>query len=173
MFRARVIVPLLCAAACALPASAVEVQRVDEQGASGMCRPSTPAFANVIRSRPLGMGNESDGQIFVSCNWQGDDSQDSTRGATRLYVGLSNQGTATRDITCTLVNGLQTGSQVFATYTPKTISVPAGGAARMEWVPQDVSASGGLIRMPSVSCVLPGRSSINYAGREYREDVGA
>lgn len=159
---------------CAATAGAAQLPRVDVQGASGMCRASTPAFAEATRYRPLGLANESATQIYVTCNWQGDDHQDSVRGAKRLYVAITNNSGSEQSYTCTLVNGHQSGASIFATYTPKTVSIAAGGGAELVWVPADVpNAKPSGIDRPSLSCVLPPSSTIQYTGREYNEDVGA
>jgi hypothetical protein len=176
MFRVRSLMsPMFIAlVASASAVGAAELPRVDVQGASGLCRAATAAFAAGTRYRPLGLANESAGQIFVTCNWQGDDHQDSVRGAKRLTVAISNNGSTSRAYTCTLVNGHQTGASVYATYVPKTITIAAGAGAEMAWVPSEVSnASASGIDRPSLSCVLPASSTIQYIGREYNEDVGA
>lgn len=161
-------------AVLAAPAGAAELARVDVQGASGMCKAATPAFAANTRYRPLGLANESTENIFVTCNWQGDDNQDSVRGAKRLYVAITNNSDAARDYTCTLVNGHQSGSLIYAVYVPKTINIAAGAGAELTWLPGDVSnARPSGIDRPSLSCVLPAGSTIQYTGREYNEDVGA
>lgn len=156
-----------------LPAQAVEVTRTDLQGASGMCKAALPAHAAAARYRPLGLSNESTANIFVSCTWQGDDSQNTTRGARRVFVVVSNHASAARPISCTLVNGHQSGTNVQATYTVKTLNVAAGAGARFEWLPEDVTGTPATIRLPAVSCVLPPQATLQYTGKVYNEDVGA
>ncbi|MBB1473669.1 hypothetical protein H5368_11560 [Luteimonas sp. MC1782] len=176
MPRARnLLTPVFLAlVASAAAAGAAELPRVDVQGASGMCKAATAAFAAGTRYRPLGLANESEGQIFVTCNWQGDDHQDSVRGSKRLYVAITNNGTTAKDYTCTLVNGHQTGVSIYAVYVPKTVSIAPGAGAELTWVPSEVSnAKPSGIDRPSLSCILPPSSTIQYTGREYNEDVGA
>ncbi|MBJ6981489.1 MULTISPECIES: hypothetical protein [unclassified Luteimonas] len=176
MLRARSLLSpvFLALVASAAAAGAAELPRVDVQGASGMCRAATAAFAAGARYRPLGLANESESQIFVTCNWQGDDHQDSVRGSKRLYVAITNNSSDAQSYTCTLVNGHQTGASIFATYVPKTVSIEAGAGAEITWVPSEVAnAKPSGIDRPSLSCVLPPSSTIQYTGREYNEDVGA
>jgi len=155
-------------------ATAAEVVRVDVQGATGMCKAATQGYANGARHRPLAVANESAANIFVTCNWQGDDRAGSVRGAKRLSVAIGNTGTAARDVTCTLVNGHQTGGLVFASYVPKTASVAPGGSVDLEWLPADVGNAGASgIDRPSVSCALPPQTALQHTRREYNEDVGA
>ena len=159
--------------AATFSASAVDLPRVDVQGASGMCKAATPAFAGVIRYRPLGLSNESGATAFVTCNWQGDDSQASVRGAKRVWIVVSNDGAAEQAVACTLVNGFRQGTNLQATYTPKTVSVAAGQSVTIQWLPAELPGSPARIGLPSVSCALPGSATLNYTGKEYDENVGA
>lgn len=167
----------LVAAACMLPvmfpAHAVEVSRTDLQGASGMCKAALPGYAAAVRYRPLGLNNESNDHIFVSCNWQGDDSQFGVRGARRVFVFIGNHAAVPRTVSCTLVDGFQQGSNLQATYTVKSLDVPAGAGVSFEWLPADVPGAPATIKLPSVSCALPPQSSLQYTGKVYNEDVGA
>jgi hypothetical protein len=167
----------LAVAACLLsvsvPAHAVEVTRTDLQGASGLCKAALPAHAAAARYRPLGLGNESDANMFVSCNWQGDDSQNTARGARRVFVVISNHGAVARSVSCTLVNGFQSGAGLYATYTPKSVDIAPGAGATLEWVPADIAGAPATILLPAVSCALPPLSTLQYTGKVYNEDVGA
>jgi len=168
---------ILSYAACllVLPAvGAAELPRVDVQGATGMCKASTFAYSQGTRYRPLAVANEAAGNIYVSCNWQGDDRAGSVRGAKRLSIVVSNGGSSARNVTCTLVNGHQTGGLEYAVYVPKTVSVAAGGHAELAWVPGDVSnAKPSGIDRPSLNCLLPSKTALQHTRREYNEDVGA
>ena len=139
-----------------------------------MCKAATSAYAADTRYRPLAVGNESSSNAFVTCNWQGDDRTGSVRAAKLLSVVVSNFHTAAQSVTCTLVNGHQTGGLVFASYAPKTVSIAPGGYAELSWVPADVDNSkpSGIDR-PSLSCALPPQTSLQHTRREYNEDVGA
>lgn len=170
----RLLLPASCLLALSLAANAAEVARVDVQGATGMCKASTSDFAAGTRYRPLAVANESAGGVFVTCNWQGDDRSGSVRGAKRLSVAVSNYASTEKTVTCTLVNGHQTGALVFATYVPRSVTIAAGGHAELEWLPGDVANAGpsGIDR-PSVSCALPSQTALQHTRREYNEDVGA
>ncbi|MEN1956907.1 hypothetical protein [Luteimonas changyuni] len=169
---------LLFAASCLLALSpssdAAELGRVDVQGAVGMCRAITQADAAGIRYRPLALANESSGIARVACSWQGDDSPQTVRAAKRLAVTISNFGVVPVEVSCTLVNGHQTGALVYASYTPKTVAIAAGASAELAWLPGDVANSkpSGIDR-PSVSCLLPPQAAMMHTTREYNENVGA
>jgi hypothetical protein len=166
-------VVLTLACSVASTAMAVEISRQDFQGAVGMCKASTPAHNAGLRNRPLGMANESSAAIYVTCNWQGDDTQNGTRGARRVFVVVSNTSTAPQTVACTLVNGFQSGTTINATYTPKTVTIAAGAAATIEWVPADVAVGSDQIKLPALSCNLPAGTTLQYTGKQYNEDVGA
>ncbi len=164
---------LMLACSMASTAMAVEISRQDFQGAVGMCKASTPAYNASLRNRPLGMANESSSAVYVTCNWQGDDTQNGTRGARRVFVVVGNTSTAPKTVACTLVNGFQSGTTTVATYTPKTVTVAAGAAATIEWVPGDIAGGTDQIKLPALSCNLPGGTTLQYTGKQYNEDVGA
>lgn len=153
--------------------TAAEVSRVDVQGAVGMCKAMTHADAAGTRYRPLALANESNASIWVACNWQGDDSPQTVRAAKRLAVLVSNFGTTAQQVSCTLVNGHQTGGLLFASYTPKTVTIAAGGYAELAWLPGEIAnpKPSGIDR-PSMSCVLPSDTALQYTTREYNENVG-
>lgn len=138
-----------------------------------MCKPATAEFAAGVRHRPLGLANESTGPIFVTCNWQGDDSQGTVRGAKRVMVVVSNDGASAADVACTLVSGFQQGANVQASYTPKTTNIAPGQAATIQWLPSELPNAPARIGIAAVSCALPGAATLNYTGKEYDENVGA
>ena len=96
------------------------------------------------------------------------------RAAKRLAVMIGNHDGVAHDVSCTLVNGHQTGALLYASYTPKTVNIPANGSAEISWVPSEIAnaAASGIDR-PSMSCVLPPQVSLQYTTRVYNEDVGA
>lgn len=151
---------------------AATVARNDFQGAAGLCKAALPGFTAGLRSRPLGMANESSSPIFITCNWQGDDTQNGNRGARQLTVTLGNTSGADLQVTCTLVNGFQSGLLTQATYTPKTVTIANGGSATLTWLPADVGAVE-QIKLPALSCSMPAGTTLQSTSRAYIEDVGA
>lgn len=170
----RILFTASCLLGLSFGAGAAEVTRVDVQGATGMCKAATNAYAADTRYRPLAVSNESTANAFVTCNWQGDDRTGTVRAAKSLSVVVSNFHTAAQSVTCTLVNGHQTGGLVFATYVPKTVSIAAGGFVELTWLPGEVdNAKPSGIDRPSLSCALPPQTALQHTRREYNEDVGA
>lgn len=166
-------IALTMAGSIAYPALAVEVARQDFQGAAGMCKGATPAYNDALRIAPLGMANESAAAVFITCNFQGDDTQNSTRGAQRVSVSFVNNSTSSRTVACTLVNGFQSGSTTVATYTPKSIVIAAGATASIAWVPGDIAGAPTQIKLPALSCNVPAGTTLQFTAKQYNEDVGA
>ena len=169
----RIFFTALVLASVLSPAQAVEVLRNDFQGASGMCKAATADYAAGVRYRPLGLSNESGAVIFVTCNWQGDDSTGSIRGARKVSAIVSNDGPAATEVVCTLVDGFQSGIQVFASYTPITRIIEPGVGSSFDWLPSDISGAPATIELPSLSCMLPAGTTLQYTVKQYAEDVGA
>ena len=159
--------------AASFPLGAATLARSDVQGAAGLCKAATPAYAAAVRYRPLGVANESAANAYVTCSWQGDDNSTAARGATKVYVAISNFGSSTARVTCTLVEGHQDGAFTFASYNPKTISIAPGAGATLQWLPSEIQGAPATIELPSLSCALPAGATMNYTGKEYNEDVGA
>ena len=122
--------------------------------------------------KPLGLNNISSEGAFVTCNWQGDATLNG-RGAWQVFVLVSNTSTGGRTITCTLVNGTQTGATSSATYTPKAVALAPGTNTFLAWTPSELPGAPAEITQPSVTCLLPAGTTLHYTGRNYHEDVGA
>lgn len=154
-------------------AQAVDVSRYDQQNAPGLCQGQLPAHRESIRARPLGLTNDGTVPVFVTCAWQGDDAVSSTRGATRISVNVSNGGTTPITVRCTLINGFESGRNTQATYTPKAIGITAGDGGFIEWVPGEIAGAPATIKLPTVSCELPPKATLQYTGKVYNENIGS
>lgn len=164
---------LLCVLTLATAdAQAVEQNRTDQQGASGMCQGALASYNANLRARPLGLANEGSATAFVSCAWQGDDTANG-RGSQQIQVVIGNNGSAAAAVNCTLVNGFQAGTFVNATYTLKSATIAPGAAATITWVPGDIVGAPPEIRLPALSCQLPPGTVIQHTIKSYLEDVGA
>lgn len=152
-------------------ANAVEVGRYDFQGAVGMCKGALQSHRDALRAKPLGLNNIAATDAFVTCNWQGDASTNG-RGASQVFVLVSNTSAGGRTISCTLVNGTQAGATTTATYTPKTVGLSPGTNTFLAWTPSELPGAPADITLPSVTCLLPPGTTLHYTGRNYPEDVG-
>lgn len=168
----------VCMLACTLTltmaaeVNAAEQNRTDQQGASGMCQGALATYNANLRARPLGLANEGSADAYVTCAWQGDDTNNG-RGSQQIQVVIGNNAAAAATVNCTLVNGFQAGSFVNATYTPKSVTIAPGAAATMTWVPGDIAGAPSEIRLPALSCQLPAGTVIHYTIKSYLEEVGA
>ena len=169
-------------AACALlasalgastPVAAADASRYDQQGAAAICQPSLPAQAGNLRARPLGLTNEGTATTFVTCTFQGDDTANG-RGATQIEANVSLAGTVAAAITCTLVDGLASGTGAAATYTTRSAAAfPNAFGNSIAWVPADLAGAPSRITQPAIQCGLPPAATLHYLGRYYDENVGS
>lgn len=154
-------------------ASAAEVSRTDVQSAAGMCRAATTEYAAGVRNRPLGVANISSEDVYVTCAWQGDDSQSSVRGATLVAVQAANESSEqAQALDCTLVNGQASSGVAYATYTPKSVEIAPVAGAVLQWLPAEVANAGPTIKLPALSCRLSPGMSLQFMTRVYNENVG-
>ncbi len=152
-------------------AHAVEAGRYDFQGAVGMCKGALQSHRDALRAKPLGLTNIASADAFVTCTWQGDATPNG-RGASQVFVLVSNTSTGGRTVTCTLINGTQAGATTTATYTPKTVGLSPGTNTFLAWVPSELPSAPAEITQPAVTCLLPAGTTLHYTGRNYLEDVG-
>ena len=72
-----------------------------------------------------------------------------------FYVGVRNLGTAEVAISCTLIEVFEDGTKI---ETNRSVPVPAGAAAELEWLAMDVTDH----TFWHVFCRLPGRTSVTH-----------
>jgi len=161
---------VLAAAHTFQPANAVNAVRSEVRTGVRDCQGALPSFEGSLRKRPLAVQNEGTALAFVTCGMEGDNS--GIANTSKIFVLLRNIGTATTDVSCTLVDG---GVGLFTPlYFPKTISVPvnAMGLTLIQWTA--ATDNGGVkFLYPAISCGLPPGVGIPATMREYTEDVGA
>jgi hypothetical protein len=159
----------------ATAASAIDKPRFDYQGASGVCQAASSEYEANLRARPLGLSNSGTTTAFVTCAIQGSDPT-GQRGAYQVQVNISNNGTTSRIVTCTLVVVFRKpGETVNRTvYSPRSANITPGGGTFISWVPTDLTGTTGgpEISKSGISCKLPGKTTLQYTGNYYREDVG-
>ena len=158
-------------AVAASPAQTVEPWRYDQRGASGVCAPSLPVHAASLRARPLGLVNEGTGEVFVTCTFVG--SEVGGRTTERITVNIGSTSPTSVVATCTLVNGFASGSSVSATYTPRSVRVGQGLDAFIEWKVSDLPGNLSTISRAAVQCRLPPRTTLQYIGTRYLEDLAS
>lgn len=170
---ATLAVALLLASAVHGDAAAAEVFRYDFQGAAGICQPATSAYAEQLRSRPLGLVNEGTTVAFVSCALAGD-ARPGGRGAMKVLVEVGAVGLGGHVVNCTFVDGQQNGTVVDAVY--RTKSAYASGGTRgiaITWQPVEIAGAPEHIFRPAVQCALGPGTAMHYLSVTYDEDIGS
>lgn len=124
--------------------------RFDYQSAAANCQGALPAFVDMLRTRPLGIGNEGDGPAFLTCSFStasyDPTTYDRVVGVTARFA---NRGAATVTVHCTGVFG----PQAAPLYVTKSVVVAAGVWSDLDW---DVEAQmGGREDTANLSCSLP------------------
>lgn len=117
----------------------------------------------------MALGNEGTQNAFVTCAAQGDNNAD--RGATAIYMRVSNGTNAQITINCTLVNGFGNSNSFVPVYVPKSVQLPANAGTGLIWEPADLGNGSTSIMFPQFSCTLPPGGLIHYITRTYSEDV--
>ncbi len=169
MIRRNAALLALSAALVAGHAMAAMIERTDYQAAAGICQGALPVFSATLRARPLGILNEGSQTAFVTCALQGDNTV--ARGATALYLRVSNGTGAPATVSCTLVNGFGNSNSFTPVYVPKTANLPANAGTGLVWEPADLGNGSSTISFPQFSCALPPGASIHYISRTYQEEV--
>lgn len=162
---------LLCLPAALLAGTAIaaSIERTDYQSAAGICQGALPAFAGTLRMRPMGIVNEGSQTSFVTCAVQGDYTV--ARGASALFLRVSNGTNASASVTCTLVNGYGNSNAFTPVYVTKSAQMAANAGASLIWEATDLGNGSSTIQFPQFSCALPPGTSIHYISRTYQEEV--
>lgn len=168
MIRTTVAAVAAVAAIVALPALPAEIEREEIILSAENCQPALPAFDASIRKRPMAMQNEGSSNAFVTCAFRGVFL--SLRSQKYVQVGLVNNGSATQEVACTLVDG-EAGFTA-PIFLPKTRTLAGGGSSGgLAWTPSD--NGGNEFVYPAISCNLPAGVGIQYTARLYDEEIGA
>jgi hypothetical protein len=147
--------------------AAADARRFVAKNAGAICQPALPSgVGSNIRIRPLALQNEGTANAFVSCNFDGGSSLFSPR-TQSVSLGLLNRTGVDVNITCTLVNGLDTGTAIDAEYVPRTTQVEAHSGSLVEFVVADLNGTPDAIHSPNISCMLPAGTGIGRVQHSY------
>ncbi|HST45400.1 MAG TPA: hypothetical protein VLK29_09270 [Luteimonas sp.] len=157
---------LLAACLASASAGAVDVARTSHFNAPAFCQASLPAYDAGLRKRPLGLQNEGDSVSFVTCALATENFID----AVEVYLS-SHDGTEA-EVTCTLVNGYNYGTNEYIT---KSVVTDADDYVGMVFLPEDFIDQEETFpsAFVSLSCALPPGTGLNDMWIRYSEDVGA
>lgn len=149
------------------PVLAVNVIRDELNLAATACQPALPAYAGVLRTRPVAIQNEGDASAFVTCGLRG--VKGNVRSVRRAGVYLRNNAATPKTVSCTLVDtGVNMNNP---TYLVRSTVLAANQIPTLvEWTSAD--NGGTAFRYPAFSCVLPPGTGISAVSRVHAEDVG-
>ena len=136
-----------------------------------VCQAFTPGPTNTIRNRVLGAENVGTAAISVACDVMQRFGVGTTP-ITGLDVWFSNNNASgTVAVTCTLLTGYQTGSNIAVS---KTVNVTVGAQAKMAWVATDFGTSATTFPnyFAGVNCTVPPGIVINDLHVFQPEDTG-
>lgn len=141
------------AALAPLGASAIDLLNTPITNAAGNCQTAMPVYDTDVRKRPLAVVNEGTTSAYITCSLTTDLG---SLGVISYGTKLSNEGSSSKTINCTAVTGEETSAQ----YYPKSVNIPAGAQAVLEWTALD---NGGLVfeHPVSLSCLLPPDTGLN------------
>ena len=142
----------------ALVGPQVQGQEQIDVNASGACRGALPVFESNIRSRPTGVRNEGNQNVFVTCSLPATLYEP----LTSVAVFVANSGASNVDVTCTMVNGR---NPMFFETVYQTLTQTVG-AADYEWFSYELGVDypdGG--DLPNFSCNLPPGTEINMVSK--------
>ncbi len=108
-------------------ASATDVFQQENGNAANTCTPALTQYDIGLRRRPLGITNEGTAAAFVNCAFR---APTNSYGQEDFAVKLRNYNAVARTVVCTGVIGVEDGQ---VRYSAKSVSVPAGGSALVQW----------------------------------------
>lgn len=150
------------AGAALLLAAAPAARGNDWSNAVDVCQAATPAMDAPLRKRPLGIHNEGEQTVFVSCSIRAPLGQIDGGGVdvTQIIVLATNRTETAQSVACTLVDGVAAPFPSFpAIYLPKTLELQPGAFGVGNWF--DFETEAGRYRLPNLSCALPPGTELN------------
>lgn len=162
----RSMIPGLAVAAlaslCAL-ASPPANASFESTNASGTCQGALPAFAGTLRARPLALGNEGGSAAFATCSIPSGSAGTTSKAITEAYAYVTNSGSSTATVTCTLVDGYSDE----ASYLPKSATLAAGSSTLLQWSSTELPGAPTKFKSPNFSCSLPPGTAIYWIGHSF------
>jgi hypothetical protein len=150
------LIPLMATALAISALCAARAHATDWSNAVDVCQGSLPSFEGALRKRPLAIANEGSSSSFVSCSIRAPLDSEVVTG---VAVVFTNRSTATRTVSCTLVDGI---AEPFATpvFQPKPVALATGAFGILSWF-QDADNGGDPYAIPNLNCSLPPGVEIN------------
>ena len=157
------------ASAFASPAEAATSYRTAINHAAAACMGALPVDRNKLEARSMGLTNVQGGIANINCG--GAATPYNNNGDVEVYeTALRNNGAASIDVNCMLVDGLEDGIVTVTTSYPKTLTLAAGAVGWIDWTSADNAGKNFIY--PAMTCQLPGDVAISYTAVIYQVDVG-
>ena len=160
-------------AAAVSPANAATENRYQTAQGGVVCKPSTSSGSSSVLAKATGLRNEGTATATVICGFESSNSRAEFGTIKAITMGLFGINGASKNVSCTAVNGFVNGAPIYAT---KSVTTDAGGAAVV--LAYDASDFGGTSGDPlpasdfwSITCNLPGSTSIGYMTTQFQVNV--
>jgi hypothetical protein len=155
------------------PAQAATDTRYQTAQGGVVCKPSDMVSNSYLKAKATGLRNEGTASAFVICGFESSNSRADFGTIQGITMGLYSLNGVAASVSCTAVNGFSDSSPIYAT---KAISTNANGTGAL--LKFDASDFGGVAGdvFPksdfwSVTCSLPGKSSIGYMVTQFTVNV--
>lgn len=144
-------------------ASATDVFQQENGNAANTCTPALTQYDIGLRRRPLGITNEGAIGAFVNCAFR---APTNSYGQEDFAVKLRNYNAVATVVTCTGVIGVEDGNP---TYSPKLVTVPAGGSAMAKWTYMADYAGVRMQTNTGLQCLLPPGIAMTELPQTFRQ----
>ena len=140
--------------------AATQLREVESQGGPA-CQLSIPTTDTKVRPKAAGFRNEGTTNAFAICSLQ-------MPSFLSYNISISSLDGAPHETTCTATYGYSGGDMAYVT---KTVSATTYHPV-ISWFPTDFNVVGNPDGYLSITCVLPGQTSVDRLYGYYSEDVG-
>ena len=155
------------------PANAATETRYQTAQGGVVCKPTDMVMNSTLKAKSTGLRNEGTASTFVICGFESSNSRSDFGTIQGISMGLFALNGVSTTVTCTAVNGFADSSPIYAT---KNVATNANGTATL--LNFDASDFGGSVGDPlpdsdfwSITCTLPGKSSIGYMYTKFLVNV--
>ena len=169
--KASLLTLVISAAFAPAAGNAAEVPQIIASSAMAHCQAFTPGATNTIRNRVIGSENIGN-TLALACAFEVDAGAITGDGVQSVTLYLSNIGTASLDIPCTLATGF---AGDFSFFINKTTTVAPAAKVPVSFTPADggSGAVGFGDFLAGVNCTLPKNGAVYDTYVAYTVDNGA
>ena len=155
------------------PANAAIENRYQTAQGGVVCKTTDMISNSYIKAKSTGLRNEGTASAFIICGFESSNSRSDVGTLTQINIALYSLNATSRSVSCTAVNGFAAGAPIYAT---KAVSTNANGTQSV--LTFDAADFGGVSgdTFPesdfwSVTCTLPGNTSIGYMTTRFQVNV--